>query len=246
MSVRFESAYYKKYLESFPLKYNEKNNSVSHNENKGFIVPLAIRKYKKVRKKYSSKYAASTQDEHSESNNDEQYYVGFTKNPFGHSSPFSRSKISKRGNLNFSGDSGNEVKEVRDKRGVAQLYNMISCATGCDPISYKGYGCYCGFLGAGQITDSIDRCCMLHDVCYNTVDCPLFLEYFMPYLWKCWRGEPLCAIDHLDYGDANSCAARLCECDRQLAVCLSYSRCPQRRALCTSSPWRLLQNILMF
>lgn len=38
----------------------------------------------------------------------------------------------------------------RTKRGVAQLYSMVKCATGCDPIVYKGYGCYCGFLGQGE------------------------------------------------------------------------------------------------
>lgn len=49
------------------------------------------------------------------------------------------------------------VQEGRTKRGVAHLYNMISCATGCDPLIYKGYGCYCGFLGSGYVVDGIDR-----------------------------------------------------------------------------------------
>lgn len=47
--------------------------------------------------------------------------------------------------------------ENRGKRGVFHLYNMLYCATGCDPLSYKGYGCYCGFLGEGRPTDGIDR-----------------------------------------------------------------------------------------
>lgn len=47
--------------------------------------------------------------------------------------------------------------EGRSKRGVLHLYNMVKCATGCDPLSYKGYGCYCGFLGSGQPVDPIDR-----------------------------------------------------------------------------------------
>lgn len=47
--------------------------------------------------------------------------------------------------------------ENRGKRGVLHLYNMLYCATGCDPLSYKGYGCYCGFLGEGRPTDGIDR-----------------------------------------------------------------------------------------
>lgn len=34
---------------------------------------------------------------------------------------------------------------------------MVKCSTGCDPLVYKGYGCYCGFLGAGKTLDGIDR-----------------------------------------------------------------------------------------
>ncbi|XP_076294882.1 uncharacterized protein LOC143216031 [Lasioglossum baleicum] len=45
----------------------------------------------------------------------------------------------------------------RIKRGVIHLYNMLVCATGCNPLSYKGYGCYCGFLGSGYVIDGIDR-----------------------------------------------------------------------------------------
>lgn len=47
--------------------------------------------------------------------------------------------------------------EPRSKRGVFQLYNMVKCATGCNPLSYKGYGCFCGFLGSGHPVDGIDR-----------------------------------------------------------------------------------------
>jgi hypothetical protein len=45
----------------------------------------------------------------------------------------------------------------RSKRGVVHLYNMVLCATGCDPLAFKGYGCYCGFLGSGYTVDGIDR-----------------------------------------------------------------------------------------
>lgn len=43
----------------------------------------------------------------------------------------------------------------------------------------------------------------------------------------------------------SSCGQRLCECDRRLAECLSNYPCPHTKAVCTSSPWRLLQNLLM-
>lgn len=45
----------------------------------------------------------------------------------------------------------------RSKRGALILYSMVKCSTGCDPLVYKGYGCYCGFLGAGRTLDGIDR-----------------------------------------------------------------------------------------
>jgi hypothetical protein len=49
----------------------------------------------------------------------------------------------------------------RRKRDIFHLYNMMSCTTQCDPLSYKGYGCYCGFLGSGLTVDAIDRFCSL-------------------------------------------------------------------------------------
>ncbi|XP_059487478.1 basic phospholipase A2 PA-12A [Neocloeon triangulifer] len=138
------------------------------------------------------------------------------------------------------------VSPHRSKRHVVHLYNMVSCATGCDPLSYKGYGCYCGFLGSGFVTDGIDKCCKIHDWCYQSANCPMFMEYFIPYYWKCIRGhEPICAIEHGEWGGGGSCAQMLCECDRQLSICLRRYPCPHTKALCHSSPLRLLQNVFM-
>ena len=44
----------------------------------------------------------------------------------------------------------------RDKRGALHLAGFIKCTTGCNPLLYKGYGCYCGFLGSGEPVDGID------------------------------------------------------------------------------------------
>ena len=44
----------------------------------------------------------------------------------------------------------------RDKRGALDLYGIIKCATGCNPLHFRGYGCFCGFMGAGEPVDSID------------------------------------------------------------------------------------------
>lgn len=110
------------------------------------------------------------------------------------------------------------------------------------------------------------RCCRKHDWCYDATNCPTFLEYFVPYYWKCYHNKPLCgkniilfennnkkkkffifflALDHGEWGGPGSCAHRLCECDKMLSECLSRYPCPSSRALCRSSPLRLFQNALM-
>jgi hypothetical protein len=45
---------------------------------------------------------------------------------------------------------------LRGKRGTIDLAGIIKCATNCNPLSFKGYGCYCGFLGSGEPVDGID------------------------------------------------------------------------------------------
>ncbi|XP_035781078.1 uncharacterized protein LOC118460686 [Anopheles albimanus] len=174
---------------------------------------------------------------------DEDVFIARANNPFGHSTKWRWSNETDQEDPLRA-----EVQPSRDgrsKRGVYNLYSMIKCATGCDPIIYKGYGCYCGFLGSGQALDGIDRCCKMHDYCYSTANCPMFLEYFVPYLWKCYRGRPLCAIDHGEWGGPGSCASRLCHCDLSLSKCLRRYYCPRKRNVCTTSPLRLLQNLVM-
>ncbi|XP_020293311.1 uncharacterized protein LOC109859342 isoform X3 [Pseudomyrmex gracilis] len=141
---------------------------------------------------------------------------------------------------------GKETSHTRFKRGVIHLYNMVVCATGCNPLAYKGYGCYCGFLGSGYVIDGIDQCCKMHDWCYDATECAMFSEYFVPYYWRCYHGyKPVCAVEHGSWGGSGSCAQRLCECDRSLAECLKRYPCPTTKAVCTSSAWRLVQNLFM-
>lgn len=115
--------------------------------------------------------------------------------------------------LSLSRSNGTDVEDSgREKRSAYDLYSMVKCSTGCDPLLYKGYGCYCGFLGNGRPLDGIDRwvyhsiwmdfgvdwysipcrCCKAHDNCYEVSSCPKYLEYFVPYVWKCYRGKPIC------------------------------------------------------
>ncbi|KDR07539.1 hypothetical protein L798_02919, partial [Zootermopsis nevadensis] len=168
-------------------------------------------------------------------------FLGYSNDPWGTSSK----RLEAESQLLQAPEEEPGQGSKRRKRGVLHLYNMVLCATGCDPLAFKGYGCYCGFLGSGYTVDGIDRCCKMHDRCYNTARCPMYLEYFVPYLWKCYRRRPLCAIEQDRWSEWGICAQRLCECDRQLAECLRRYPCPRTKAVCTSSPWRLLQNVFM-
>ncbi|XP_068156597.1 uncharacterized protein [Drosophila tropicalis] len=167
-------------------------------------------------------------------------YIARVNDPFGYSMKwkFNNASLEER-------HQQTEASE-RGKRDVTRLYSMIKCSTSCDPLIFKGYGCYCGFGGQGVPTDGIDRCCRLHDKCYGQSNCISYLEYFVPYVWKCYRGKPLCAIDHGEWGGPESCAARLCQCDLQLSRCLRRFYCPRRRAVCHSSRSRRLQNLIFF
>lgn len=79
---------------------------------------------------------------------DSDVFIARANNPFGHSTKWKWSNAT----TNLIGESNN-----RSKRGALLLYSMVKCSTGCDPLVYKGYGCYCGFLGSGRTLDGIDR-----------------------------------------------------------------------------------------
>merc|ERR1719245_2653828 len=131
------------------------------------------------------------------------------------------------------------------KRASWDFYAMIKCGTGCNPLVYKGYGCYCGFLGSGNTVDGIDRCCKMHDWCYTTTTCMILqynLPYFVPYKWKCNGGSPYCVGTRK--GQGSLCSHQLCECDRTFVNCLAQFACPKKKAMCTS-PWRYFQNLFM-
>ncbi|KAL4714666.1 hypothetical protein ACJJTC_012583 [Scirpophaga incertulas] len=182
-------------------------------------------------------------EQHDDGDKNEILLIGFARDPFRYSIP---EKDYLRGVRYINPQSLNKI-DNRGKRGVFHLYNMLQCATGCEPLTYKGYGCYCGFLGSGRPADGIDRCCKMHDKCYENIYCPFFTVYFQPYYWTCYRGDPLCAVENhkSDHYFINGCASRLCDCDRRFAMCIKKYSCPRSRALCRTSPIRLLQNILM-
>lgn len=70
---------------------------------------------------------------------------------------------------------------------INRIYSRFRKNSSSHILSYKIFitSNYC-------IIISLFRCCKMHDYCYEVANCPKFLEYFVPYLWKCYKGRPLC------------------------------------------------------
>ncbi|XP_054857276.1 basic phospholipase A2 Sms-N6-like [Eublepharis macularius] len=95
-----------------------------------------------------------------------------------------------------------------------QLQKMIKEATGKQAIpNYSSYGCHCGLGGKGKPLDDTDWCCHYHDCCYEKMEnqgCkPKTVSYSYSYL-----------SGNMNCGGGTSCEQQVCECDRNLAMCL--------------------------
>lgn len=125
----------------------------------------------------------------------------------------------------------------RVKRNLWQFKNMIECATGRSALDYNGYGCWCGLGGSGTPVDSTDRCCEIHDKCYDrAIDkgCDPYTD------WYNRSGCTGCASSN------GYCAKFICECDGAAARCFAnstfnpnYENYPQDR--CWVRQWNWLQ-----
>ncbi|XP_022706478.1 basic phospholipase A2 caudoxin-like [Varroa jacobsoni] len=129
-------------------------------------------------------------------------------------------------------DTSSRLRVSRRRRSVLQLASMLKCVTGCSPLSFHGYGCFCGYLGDGAPVDPIDMCCLEHDWCYSATHCSHLSTYLLPYYWHCTgSGFAYCTLSD-SFGPYTGCGQQLCECDLQFAHCISRYPCPIDRARC--------------
>ncbi|XP_064469425.1 uncharacterized protein LOC135384135 [Ornithodoros turicata] len=137
-----------------------------------------------------------------------------------------------------------EAEVRRRKRSVVQLAGILNCVSGCNPLRYRGYGCFCGYRGDGTPVDPIDSCCLQHDWCYSQSPCSKLSIYLLPYDWICiTRGIAHCAYPSSLSPHAH-CGQQLCQCDLQFANCVSRYPCPNRRVPCRHTKLSRFQNIL--
>ncbi|XP_022779853.1 phospholipase A2 A2-actitoxin-Cgg2a-like [Stylophora pistillata] len=107
---------------------------------------------------------------------------------------------------------------------------MIHKVTGRGVRDFIGYGCWCGYGGKGQPVDDLDRCCYVHDMCYNKLQsdvCPFKKAvYTLPYSTE--KRRPLKCKPPSYYWYFKWCRYLLCKCDAEAARCFARSHYDRR------------------
>ncbi|CCD65525.1 Phospholipase A2 [Caenorhabditis elegans] len=100
-----------------------------------------------------------------------------------------------------------------------QLDDMSYCRIGQPFDAYRYYGCSCSGISPNKPIDGIDRCCQVHNDCYNelllTKKCQNSNSpYFCLYKWECVYQQPAC-------NNESKCTQSVCQCDEQFINCLA-------------------------
>uniref|UniRef100_A0A8C8S933 Phospholipase A2 n=1 Tax=Pelusios castaneus TaxID=367368 RepID=A0A8C8S933_9SAUR len=102
---------------------------------------------------------------------------------------------------------------VMTQGSLWELQKMIKQVTGKNAIwSYSRYGCYCGWGGKGTPKDDTDKCCLLHDCCYDKLSDLGCNAKIATYGYFYLRGEIYCL--------GSRCVRQSCKCDKEFVLCL--------------------------
>uniref|UniRef100_A0A646QBW9 Phospholipase A2 1b n=1 Tax=Thelotornis mossambicanus TaxID=1328036 RepID=A0A646QBW9_9SAUR len=99
---------------------------------------------------------------------------------------------------------------------LIQFGRIIEHLTGRNGLFYNGYGCHCGWGGSGQPVDDTDRCCHVHDCCYEAVSVGNCSPKLATYLYSVGKDTITC-------GGGTGCPRQTCECDKAAALCFRRS-----------------------
>ncbi|XP_030621855.1 phospholipase A2, minor isoenzyme-like [Chanos chanos] len=105
-------------------------------------------------------------------------------------------------------------------KALWEFGGTIQCVQpGVNPLIYNEYGCWCGLGGGGTPKDAIDRCCRVHDLCYESAGdsaaCAGALPHLKSYSFTCSNQRVICSSSN------DACQAAVCECDRAAAHCFA-------------------------
>ncbi|GFR20740.1 phospholipase A(2) [Trichonephila clavata] len=101
---------------------------------------------------------------------------------------------------------------------VIDLSNMLSYTTHRNPLDFLNYGNWCGLGGSGYTLDTIDRCCKMHDLCYEDASDRVCIDekpHLAAYRWKTYGGKIHC--NKADY----PCGLAACRCDGKFSSCVA-------------------------
>uniref|UniRef100_T1J463 Phospholipase A2-like central domain-containing protein n=1 Tax=Strigamia maritima TaxID=126957 RepID=T1J463_STRMM len=106
-------------------------------------------------------------------------------------------------------------------RNLLNFQSMISHTTNRSGWDYHNYGRWCGLGGSGTPVDDVDKCCEIHDNCYDELngnECKGMMQlraYFVLYEWN-WVDNTIICTQTTD-----NCSKELCACDKKAAECFA-------------------------
>ncbi|GAB6023530.1 hypothetical protein CHUAL_008304 [Chamberlinius hualienensis] len=102
-------------------------------------------------------------------------------------------------------------------RSLPEFGKLIYHITGRQPLQFNNYGNYCGIGGSGHPVDQLDRCCQVHDKCYDRLRSSGCFPYVSHYKTIAFGRSANCVKT------GKYCADGACDCDLAAATCFAMS-----------------------